>query len=384
VSDLLHNFIAHARQVYVSLPIDIHCLDSESLASCWLFTGEKHGVRTGIRCVRASCCSASQGRVPYSALVRDTHQAPSLEAREMELRREATLAYKFQAALDTLINTREPVILLDLDALVLRRECFDEWLAHPEDVVLQVGGAPGCPSGWPFKVLGVGLNSGAMLIRPSAAWLLSAALSLREQQQPVALGDTLPPARVLPHSSTLFPYVAHCYEQELLVFAVLAADPLWRRFPFELSLMLGERSVSSRLGSRGSWRAFAPDERHTPRWQIVERTLRASRLSHVLSMRMLNYSRWAGGPKPIRITSGLLGRSLHSHNATAEQETTPRTDMTAEYGFKPAQARVFPGAGGVAYSAAQAARDSLCLFHAVDLGARRVEHLKRLGLWYLK
>jgi len=66
----------------------------------------------------------------------------------MELRREATLAYKFQAALDTLINTREPVILLDLDALVLRRECFDEWLAHPEDVVLQVGGAPGCPSGW--------------------------------------------------------------------------------------------------------------------------------------------------------------------------------------------------------------------------------------------
>ena len=38
------------------------------------------------------------------------------------------LTYKLKAALDTLLSTHAPVILLDLDALILRAECFDEWL----------------------------------------------------------------------------------------------------------------------------------------------------------------------------------------------------------------------------------------------------------------
>ena len=72
---------------------------------------------------------------------------------------EATLVYKLQAAHEalsaclrrrqiwsTVLTLVAKVIVLDSDALVTSRACFDEWTAHREDVIAQVGGAPGCPS----------------------------------------------------------------------------------------------------------------------------------------------------------------------------------------------------------------------------------------------
>ena len=91
------------------------------------------------------------------------------------------------------------VIVLDSDALVTSRACFDQWTAHREEVIAQVGGAPGCPS-WTYGKLGFNINSGAMLLRGAAAVaLLAGALALRPHAGSKRLG-----------------YASHCYEQELL------------------------------------------------------------------------------------------------------------------------------------------------------------------------
>ena len=91
------------------------------------------------------------------------------------------------------------VIVLDSDALVTSRACFDESTAHSEEVIAQVGGAPGCPS-WAYGELAFNINSGAMLLRGAAAVaLLAGALALRPHAGSKRLG-----------------YASHCYEQELL------------------------------------------------------------------------------------------------------------------------------------------------------------------------
>ena len=66
----------------------------------------------------------------------------SAEQRLQRLR-EAVLTYKLVAVAETLASVAAPVFLLDLDAFVLRRECFDEWLQCGESMVVQPGGAPG-------------------------------------------------------------------------------------------------------------------------------------------------------------------------------------------------------------------------------------------------
>lgn len=432
VTDLLNNFIINHARLHVAFPLLVHCLDENVLTACRTFAASVHSQQ--VLCLRARCCTAADGRLPVSLM-------PALPADQIkELEREAVLTYKLKAALDTLLSTHAPVILLDLDALILRAECFDEWLRIPDDIVLQVGGHPGCPANWPFKTLGLGLNTGAMLVRPSAAWLLSAALSMRQGrrypgalsalQGPVSSGTAIRGSPTGPQAwaSRAFPYRHHCYEQELMVMVILAADPQWRRFPFEMSLSLSPapyhnlhpRIARGARGSTRSWRHFMSQQRaqhqghqlqqdlgasraqedwqflignalHDDRIMAADEALRptASSLESVLLLRFLNYSRWAGGTKAITVTSGLLGpaiasaRDLHDaagargHGAPPEAalDTSPKI-RKAGHGFEPAQATAFPG------GATRSSTDGLCLFHAVGLqGERRVEALKRMGLW---
>ena len=433
VTDLLNNFILNHARLQVALPLQVHCLDANILTACRTFAALAHLQQ--VICLRARCCTAADGRLPVSLM-------PALPADQVkELKREAMLTYKLKAALDTLLSTHAPVILLDLDALILRAGCFDEWLRLPDDIVLQVGGHPGCPANWPFKALGLGLNTGAMLVRPSAAWLLSAALSMRQGrrypgalsalQGPVSSGTAIRgyPTGPQAWASHAFPYRHHCYEQELMVMAILAADPQWRRFPFEMSLSLSPapyHNLHPRIarGTRGSnsWRHFMSQHSaqhlhlhsqlqqglsasraqedwqflignalHDDRIMAADEALRptASSLDSVLLLRFLNYSRWAGGMKAITVTSGLLGPAVTSardlvHDAASSRgharapeaalDTSPKI-RKAGHGFEPAQTTAFPGGHG-------SSTDRLCLFHAVGLqGERRVEALRRMGLW---
>lgn len=134
--------------------------------------------------------------------------------------------------------------------------------------------------------------------------------------------------------------------------AILAADPQWRRFPFEMSLSLSPapyHNLHPRIarGTRGSnsWRHFMSQHSaqhlqlhsqlqqglsasraqedwqflignalHDDRIMAADEALRptASSLDSVLLLRFLNYSRWAGGTKAITVTSGLLGPAVTS------------------------------------------------------------------------
>ena len=140
------------------------------------------------------------------------------------------------------------------------------------------------------------------------------------------------------------------------------------------------------------WQFLIGNALHDDRIMAADEALRptASSLDSVLLLRFLNYSRWAGGTKAITVTSGLLGpaiasaRDLHDaagargHGAPPEAalDTSPKI-RKAGHGFEPAQAATFPG--GATRSSTS---DGLCLFHAVGLqGERRVEALKRMGLW---
>ena len=83
--------------------------------------------------------------------------------------------------------------------------------------------------------------------------------ALSALQGPVSSGTAIRGSPTGPQAwaSRAFPYRHHCYEQELMVMVILAADPQWRRFPFEMSLSLSHRhrittSTRASLVGRGA------------------------------------------------------------------------------------------------------------------------------------
>lgn len=213
---------------------------------------------------------------------------------------EAVLVYKLRAAAEVLRTAKVPVIVLDLDAFVLRRGCFDEWLAQPASIVMQLGGAPGCPPGWPFTSLGVGFNTGAMLLRPAALPFVRALLRMREP------------------GWSEFPYQSHCYEQELFTIGVLAYNPRWRQFPAELALtgtpntaMVGasdrirlatyylQQEVHGTSANRPRARPPHTVISHTVNPKLLQAKSWAPGAESLqippLTLQLLNYSRWSGG-----------------------------------------------------------------------------------------
>ena len=142
------------------------------------------------------------------------------------------------------------VIVLDSDALVTSRACFDEWTAHREEVIAQVGGAPGCPS-WTYGKLGFNINSGAMLLRGAPACGAArrcARLASACRQQAPGLRDP-------------------CYEQELL--NKLIATNGWARwldFPNTLALEMpqGAGNLTIRLLNTTRWPQLLDGKPTTP------------------------------------------------------------------------------------------------------------------------
>ena len=148
-SMLLQNFLMHFKARFASYPMRIlpHCLDDAILAVC---REHEHGrVKTPgarwprISCVRASCCNASQGQLSgaprraESRWVSEPDGARDEYIRQMRLK-EAIMIYKLRALRDELASSvGRPVILLDVDALVLSPDCLNEWLAYPEDLAVQ-------------------------------------------------------------------------------------------------------------------------------------------------------------------------------------------------------------------------------------------------------
>lgn len=249
VRQLFENFVLQLSSLGSAPTLHVHCLDDALHALCARLSGQHD-----LNCVRAPCCNASQG---YHGNVM-----------------EAVLTYKFQAATRLLSTTSEPVVLLDLDALVTRRGCFDEWLAAPEAIVMQIGGAPGCPTR-AYTALGFGPNTGAMLLRPEATAFLHSMLRQRESG---------------------FRYRNHCYEQELFAMAVVGARPRWRHFPTVLALDGAPVTGADPLGEP-------------------------------LALRLLNYSRWSGGDRTIRISTGQL-----RHEVSQDRNIYDRSISTGHQG----------------------------------------------------
>ena len=125
---LLNSLMHYAAFPGGGPPIEPQCLDDETFVNCSAFASAARPYAR-IRCVRADCCNASDGRLL-----------------------EQLLNYKWVAASRHIARTGGAAIVLDVDALVLSQACLDEWTSYPEPFVSQIGGAPGCPptttTGW--------------------------------------------------------------------------------------------------------------------------------------------------------------------------------------------------------------------------------------------
>ena len=155
--DLLQNAMLH----YDSLPgggpnLAVHGLDDLTHRTCLLFKPSgRGGKRTSSRSLGPGLGSMyqtlqihrhSSGATPASRIA--CVRAPMLNVSRYGAA-EAVLMYKLQAAWREAQRTEQDlrgasIILLDIDALVLRRSCFEEWYAFPEAIVAQAGGCPGC------------------------------------------------------------------------------------------------------------------------------------------------------------------------------------------------------------------------------------------------
>lgn len=312
-SYLLLNSLTHrARTAPWSLPpLVAHCLDDVAYARCAAATSALPAARGG--CVRAppSCCSASRGLVGER---QDHGRAGGGSERARAL--EALLVYKLRAVQAQLRRTGLPVIMLDADALVTHASCYDRWLAYPEELVTQVSPLTGCPR-WVATRLGTTVNTGASLWRPAGGEaLLERALRLREVAGPRG-----------------YPYLHHCYEQELVNSALHAASPTWLHFPRVLAL------------------SGPPPMR----------------------VRLLNFTRWFSliDGKPYGLTlDDRLG-----YNST----TAPPTSTAA--GSSPPPPPPLQRARFVPAGLSRRARDTTCLIHVVGKKSNATWRARKL--WYL-
>ena len=322
VLDYLRNFVAHHVRLGQSAPqLHVFNLDNESFQLCSDLVTElrrQHcSLHNSVACHRPDCCTDADARGVASGW-----KAMRSAEQRLQRLREAVLTYKLVAVAETLASVAAPVFLLDLDAFVLRRECFDEWLQYGESMVVQPGGAPGCPTGSTFEIMGFSINTGAMLFRPEAERFLRAVLLQRSTGHGME-------------------YQNHCYEQELFVRGVLDAQPSWIDFPSLLHL------------------TGADD----------------------LSMRLLNYSRWAAGPS-MEIWRGRLPHSPSSGSTPSTPSKNVRFRVSCAFHdrqtFRPTRI-----ADPCSFKPLVSNKD-ICLYHAggLDPGTSKLKLLSRYQLWY--
>lgn len=203
----LRNAIVHMRRMRNAPPFWPHCLDDLCHAKCTQLSAPPL-----VKCIRARGFNASTGRL---GIHQDNGKVgggfPS------QVFYEALLSFRLLTIRGLLQATKQPVLLVDGDALGLSRMCFDEWNGYRESVVAQAGGLPGCPQ-TPAGTLGILANMGVALWRPSAVPIIDAMLSLRD---------------ISPRG---FPYRQHCYDQELFNKLLTFKAPRWVAFPDVLNM----------------------------------------------------------------------------------------------------------------------------------------------------
>ncbi|KAL1499324.1 hypothetical protein AB1Y20_011532 [Prymnesium parvum] len=165
--------------------------------------------------IEAAAAAARANAGVMSALLEELRQAGRFEAlRELDFRLarfqqfEAITMYKIIAAYRLLRqDPTTPVLVLDATSLVSTRECFDELLRYPEDMIVSSEPKRGCPVAASFKLGAVG-NTGAMFLRSSSLAFLRAMLVNQRGR-----------------------YQNSCFEQEAFNRELLAGNFVWTRFP---------------------------------------------------------------------------------------------------------------------------------------------------------
>ena len=228
----------------------VHMYDNETSVLCTREV-ERLGHRDHVQCVLA----ADQANVLDTAF---------------NTTRWRMLKYKLQAAhaaIESQVASGDlasPVIILDADALILSAPCLLEWVSFGEDIVMQTETLVGCPTDV-FKALGFGLNTGVGMFRPAAYSLLDAVLRNWRRHH--------------------FRYLEVCADQEMFSGYILRyAAPSWTDFPNTLQL---NQTASPFVSTRKTFNTTS--------------TLNASSRSLVLSLRLLNFSRWPNNAADKRI-----------------------------------------------------------------------------------
>lgn len=216
----LENAMIHMLLLERAPAYALHCLDASTLARCERYDAEAPGAFKCRNAVAAADAWPQKEfvknlliyklRATLSELKQEgTHAVLVLDARAPGLRRVAAKiegrSHARQPPLPRLLPRPLPQLLLQLlprlrmmarlvcvacsclrsllsdlfcvralcwtelfraqaDAVVLRAGCFDEWLAHRHDFVVQMGGCPGCTGG-ACRRMGFAINAGVMLFR---------------------------------------------------------------------------------------------------------------------------------------------------------------------------------------------------------------------------
>ena len=249
---------------------------------------------------------------------------------------EAIGIYKMRATIRHLKEQASPVVLMDADAMVLDRACFDELFAYEEDMVAQMEGHLACPAAVEESI-GFTINTGMILFRPSMLAVLELLVELRDNQTCTQAADWMRhehsritcPRNESQGTRIGYRYRAHCSDQEILNTIVRFSRPHWTTY--------------------GSVLQFTPTR--------YVSTPHLARSKQTLSVRMLDARRWRFAFHTGKNVSVKLHR-------LAAPGTAPDT-------------RLFPFPRGPQ-------GPGVCLAHAAGLvSALKIPIMQDRGVWYL-
>ena len=320
--ELVLNALHNIHRMADPITLVIHCMDETFYAECnGLLLRNFSGMPW--RCHRADCCTASQGMYWKSILPKNALN-------------EAIGIYKQRATIQHLKEHDSPVVLMDADAMVLARACFDELFAYDEDMVAQMEGHLACPAS-AEQSLGFTINTGMIMFRPAMLGVLELLVELRDNAtcvQPGPWKSHEESRTSCPGSHVGYRYRAHCSDQEILNTIVRGSHPRWTTY--------------------GSVLQFTPARAWaTPRLMSSKRDL---------SVRMLDANRWRFAFS----TSQNVSAKFHKLRVRTVGEADARMDV-----------RYFPFPRGPQ-------GPGVCLAHAAGLNSQaKIPIMRNRGVWYL-
>ena len=207
--ELLHNTLHNIHRMADPPRLVVHCMDDALHAECIDLLAHNFS-RMPASCYRADCCTPAQGRYWRSVMPKNALN-------------EAIGIYKMRATIRHLKEQASPVVLMDADAMVLDRACFDELFAYEEDMVAQMEGHLACPAAVEESI-GFTINTGMILFRPSMLAVLELLVELRDNQTCTQAADWMRhehsritcPRNESQGTRIGYRYRAHCSDQEIL------------------------------------------------------------------------------------------------------------------------------------------------------------------------